>query len=117
MPRAGLLDAHDLVRAGRGRASELGVLIMEQRAASALQTPSAASAFDPIVVNRPVHAAHTALKVVAFNAHGGPHLDRIPRCLPPSPPTGAGLIPLAEERWGLQTTPCRDIATPLLTPL
>src|SRR5260370_2200619 len=95
MPRAGLLDAHDLVRAGRGRASELGVLIMEQRAASALQTPSAASAFDPIVVNRPAHAAHTALKVVAFNAHGGPHFDRLLRGRRPPPPPAPHLILLS----------------------
>src|SRR5260370_3014757 len=101
MPRAGLLDADDLVRAGRGRASELGVLIMEQRAASALQTPSAASAFDPIVVNRPAHAAHTALKVVAFNAHGGRHFDGILRCLRRAPPAGAHVTLLSRAASAL----------------
>ncbi len=90
---------------------------MEQRAASALQTPSAASAFDPIVVNRPVHAAHTALKVVAFNAHGGRHFDGILRCLRRAPLAGADVILLSEVDWGLKRTAGREIASELAAAL
>ena len=90
---------------------------MEQRAASALQTPSAASAFDPIVVNRPVHAAHTALKVVAFNAHGGRHFDGILRCLRRAPLAGADVILLSEVDWGLRRTAGREIASELAAAL
>jgi endonuclease/exonuclease/phosphatase family metal-dependent hydrolase len=90
---------------------------MEQRAASALQTPSAASAFDPIVVNRPAHAAHTALKVVAFNAHGGRHFDGILRCLRRAPLAGADVILLSEVDWGLKRTAGREIASELAAAL
>ncbi len=90
---------------------------MEQRAASALQTPSAASAFDPIVVNRPARAAHTALKVVAFNAHGGRHFDGILRCLRRAPLAGADVILLSEVDWGLKRTAGREIASELAAAL
>ena len=86
---------------------------MEQRAASALQTPLAASAFDPIVVNRPGRTARPALKIVAFNAHGGRSFDGILRCLHRPPLTGADIILLSEADWGLKRTAGREIAAEL----
>jgi endonuclease/exonuclease/phosphatase family metal-dependent hydrolase len=90
---------------------------MEQRAASALQTPLAASAFDPIVVNRPARAARPALKVVAFNAHGGRSFDGILRCLRRAPLADADLILLSEADWGLRRSARREIASELAAEL
>jgi endonuclease/exonuclease/phosphatase family metal-dependent hydrolase len=90
---------------------------MEQRAASALQTPLAASAFDPIVVNRPARAARPALKVVAFNAHGGRSFDGILRCLRRAPLADADLILLSEADWGLRRSARREIASELAAKL
>jgi endonuclease/exonuclease/phosphatase family metal-dependent hydrolase len=86
---------------------------MEQRAASALQTPLAASAFDPIVVNRPARAARPALKVVAFNAQGGRHFEGILRCLRRAPLAGADVILLSEADWGVRRSARREIASEL----
>jgi len=90
---------------------------MEQRAGPALQTPLAASAFDPIVVNRPARAARPALKVVAFNAHGGHSFDGIVRCLRRGPLAGADIILLSEVDWGLKRTAGREIASELAAEL
>jgi endonuclease/exonuclease/phosphatase family metal-dependent hydrolase len=90
---------------------------MEQRAASALQTPLAASAFDPIVVNRPARAARPALKVVAFNAHGGRSFDGILRCLRRAPLADADVILLSEADWGLRRSARREIASELAAEL
>jgi endonuclease/exonuclease/phosphatase family metal-dependent hydrolase len=90
---------------------------MEQRAASALQTPLAATAFDPIVANRPARAARPALKVVAFNAHGGRSFDGIVKCLRRAPLAGADVILLSEADWGLKRTAGREIASELAAEL
>jgi endonuclease/exonuclease/phosphatase family metal-dependent hydrolase len=90
---------------------------MEQRAASAFHTPLAASAFDPIVVNRSARTAHPALKVVAFNAHCGRSLDGILRCLRRAPLAGADVILLSEVDWGLKRTAGREIASDLASGL
>ena len=90
---------------------------MEQRAASALQTPLAASAFDPIVVNRPARAARPALKVVAFNAHGGRSFDGILRCLRRAPLADADVILLSEADWSLRRSARREIASELAAEL
>jgi endonuclease/exonuclease/phosphatase family metal-dependent hydrolase len=90
---------------------------MEQRAASALKTPLAAPAFDPIVVNRPARAARPALKVVAFNAHGGRSFDGILRCLRRAPLASADVILLCEVDWGLKRTAEREIASELAAAL
>jgi endonuclease/exonuclease/phosphatase family metal-dependent hydrolase len=91
---------------------------MEQRAASAFQTPLAASAFDPIVVNRPARAPRPALKVVAFNAHGGGrHFDGVLKCLRRAPLADADVILLSEADWGLRRSAGREIASELAAEL
>ena len=90
---------------------------MEQRAASGFPTPMAASAFDPIVVNRPARAARPVLKVVAFNAQSGRSFDGILRCLQGAPLAGADVILLSEVDWGLRRSARREIASELASAL
>jgi len=55
--------------------------------------------FEPIVVNRPPLAGRSTLKVVAFNARGGRHLEGIVDCLRRRPLQGADVILLCEAAW------------------
>jgi endonuclease/exonuclease/phosphatase family metal-dependent hydrolase len=56
----------------------------------------------PIVGNRPPHSGSFPLRVVAFNAHGGRHLEAIAACLSAPPLAGADIVFLCEAGWGIQ---------------
>jgi endonuclease/exonuclease/phosphatase family metal-dependent hydrolase len=76
------------------------------------------SALQPMMVNRrsPKKAAKL-LKVVAFNAKGGRHLDGIRRCLTRPPLTGANVILLCDADWCRPRSGFRRVAAELAASL
>lgn len=70
--------------------------------------------YEPIVVNRPARAtAGATLKVVAFNARGGSHLNQITACLRRPPLLGADIILLCEADWGRRRSAGLEFASEL----
>lgn len=82
-------------------------------AAAGDHEPHPAGAFDPIVRNRPASGRPARLKVVAFNAAGGGHLDAIAELLSRPPLAGASAIFLCEMDWRLTRSGNRELAAEL----
>lgn len=62
---------------------------------------SKAAALEPIIINRPALTPGPVMKVVAFNARGGPATKLLAQWLRTPPLAGAGLILLCELDWRL----------------
>jgi endonuclease/exonuclease/phosphatase family metal-dependent hydrolase len=71
-------------------------------------------ALQPIIVNRRSLKAQTRLlKVVAFNAKGGSHLDGIRQCLMRPPLAGANIILMSDADWLRPRSGFRRVAAEL----
>lgn len=76
------------------------------------------SATQPVIVNRvSPGAVGKVLKVVAFNAKGGCHLDRIRKCLTRPPLVGANIILVCDADWLRPRSGFRRVAAELATSL
>jgi endonuclease/exonuclease/phosphatase family metal-dependent hydrolase len=90
---------------------------MESAVSAASGRPGPNPAFEPIIVNRPPLAARPTLKVVAFNARGGLHLETIVRCFSRPPLADADVILLCEADWRLRRSAHREFAADLAASL
>jgi endonuclease/exonuclease/phosphatase family metal-dependent hydrolase len=76
------------------------------------------SALQPVVVNRQAPEQEvSSLKVVAFNAKGGCHLDGIRRCLTGPSLAGANVILLCDADWSHPRSGHRTVAAELAADL
>jgi endonuclease/exonuclease/phosphatase family metal-dependent hydrolase len=73
--------------------------------------------FEPMVENRGSTTAPGPLRVVAFNAQGGAHLDGIVRCLASKPLRSAAVILMSEMDFGTRRAGRRKVASELASAL
>jgi endonuclease/exonuclease/phosphatase family metal-dependent hydrolase len=86
---------------------------METSAARASSPLAPDHPFAPIIVNRPARARGQTLKLIAFNAWGGRHFDRIVDCLRHPPLDEADVILLSEADWQFRRSGGREVAAEL----
>jgi endonuclease/exonuclease/phosphatase family metal-dependent hydrolase len=73
--------------------------------------------WEPIVVNRAAHDGGRLLKIVAFNARGGWHLDEIAARLKRPPLSNPDIVLLSEMDWRLRRSGRRETAAELAAEL